>query len=266
MEWLVNNIADEAMGSIKPGKSLSENLEQLNQDHGYAFLNPEKHEEYILELVDFPISKNPARVFSWIERQLDILVSCGGNVTNSLKRKIVMKGLGKGINQKSVFVQNDFWFQCRGYLNMNPMEYEQVKKYCWKFWDSHRNPHQPIDETPFSPSKPQTQSNQVSGKRERPTCEYCQKYRKAISRTHSTEKCFYGDKPGRERVVSNDSSALNSAEYNSTPSSSSYFLTFHDTGCTPTSFFADKPINFVPKQGLVHTADKNQPPIQTLGH
>jgi hypothetical protein len=41
--------------------------------------------------------------------------------------------------------------------------------------------------------------------------------------------------------------------------SSSYFLTFHDTGCTPTSFFADKPSNFVSLKGSVHTADKNQP-------
>ena len=132
LEWTVNNVSDEAMGSIEPSNSLATNLNKLNQDHGYGFTNIEKFEATILEQVDFPITMNPRVVFIWIDKQTDILISCGGRVDDILKRKIVIKGLSAGVLPKSVFVQNDFWFGCRGQLNMNnDWKYEKVKEFVW---------------------------------------------------------------------------------------------------------------------------------------
>ena len=130
-----------------------------------------------------------------------------------------------GLNEKSVFQQSDFFFNCLGHIPMNSkLDYDAIKSYIWKFWDAHRNPNLTIDETVFVPgeAKPAAQVNHVSEKT-RPTCDYCKNHKKRLQKTHKTDKCFFGDKPGYDKLTDKEENT----------DSSSYFasLTFFDTGC-----------------------------------
>jgi hypothetical protein len=190
----MSNTADEALVAFDADLTVAQNLIKFKQTFGYGFLNPEKFEESIMNLVVFDVSRNPNQVFIWIDRQLDILKHCGGSISLSLKRKIIMKGLSAN-SQSSIFSQNDFWFTCRGHLNMNNnLEYDDLKEYVWKYWDAHRPGVMAIDDSPFQVSKrvshQPANANAVFNKRK--PCEYCSKHRKDLSRTHGTARCFTG--------------------------------------------------------------------------
>ena len=131
LEWLISNITDEAMGSVDPTKSVSQILVQLNKDHGHGYLDPENFKETTLDQVDFPINKNPKKVFFWIDKQLAILSSCGGTIDDVLTKKIVIRGLNASILVKSVFPQNELWFHCKGHIHMAnpPLSFQETKNY-----------------------------------------------------------------------------------------------------------------------------------------
>jgi len=146
---------------------------------------------------------------------------------------------------------------------MNPnWSYPEIKEYVNKYWDSHRNTTIPVDNSSFVPYEPKANqaegsANEVSKRTYNKTCDHCVKYkeRKFICHTHNTDKCFYGDNPGRTRLP----------EYQNKSDSTPYsFLTFHDSGSTPTSYFKDRPTNFVKKIGEVKTADSSH--VKTTGY
>jgi len=109
LKWMMTNISDEALGSFDPDMSVADNLVKINQDHGYGFLNPERHEEAINNLIAFDVTRNPATVFMWLDKQFDILSACDTAPEDKIKRRIVLKGLASNIHSKSVYSQDDFW-------------------------------------------------------------------------------------------------------------------------------------------------------------
>ena len=68
LKWMMMNIADDALGSFDPDMSVADNLTKINQDHGYGFLNPERHEEYINNMTTFDVRRNPSTVFMWLDK------------------------------------------------------------------------------------------------------------------------------------------------------------------------------------------------------
>ena len=92
-------------------------MEAINKEHGFGYLNPEMFEESIRNSVQFPIRQNPRTVFSWLEKQLSILDSSGGDNTDRLAKQLLIKGLSHGLKD-DVFKSFDFWFQRRGALKM----------------------------------------------------------------------------------------------------------------------------------------------------
>ena len=52
----------------------------------------------ILEIVDFPVNKDPNQVCLWLDKQLTILVACGGSIEDIFLRQVVENGLGFSSN------------------------------------------------------------------------------------------------------------------------------------------------------------------------
>ena len=256
LKWMMMNIADDALGSFNPDMNVSENLTKINQDHGYGFLNPERHEEHINNLIAFDVRRNPSTVFMWLDKQFDILSCCDTSPNDKFKRRTVLRGLASHIHNKSVFTQDDFWFRCRGDINMNQSwTYDEIKKYVNKYWDSHRNSSLLVDNNSFSPQEGKVDHKSYRASR---NCDYCSKYpeRNVIKGTHDTAKCHFGDNPGRIKLE----------QFTNKSSGTAYTSpTFHDSGSTPTSFFRDCPQNFVSKPGSVQTADSSSVPTTGYG-
>ncbi len=91
LKWIMSNTGDDALDAFDSDLTVSQNLIKFKQTFGYGFLNPAKFEESIINMVVFDVSRNHNQVFIWIDRQLDILTNCGGTISQSLKRKIIMK-------------------------------------------------------------------------------------------------------------------------------------------------------------------------------
>jgi histone deacetylase 1/2 len=131
-----------------------------------------------------------------------------------------------------------------------------------EYWEAHRNKRMDYDSSPFDPTKKFATSLQVKGGKK---CEFCSKHRKRISKSHNTESCFFGDTPGWSKtktanIAQNQINSHNGDDSNK-PESSSYPVClnvstpiFYDTGCTPTSYFKDKPANLMHFNGTVKTA------------
>jgi hypothetical protein len=110
------------------------------------------------------------------------------------------------------------------------------------------------------PGWKQNFSKPVANAAEQRPCEFCDKHNRfRIKHTHKTATCHFGDVAGWTKLpeFANDASKGNNQP-------SAYFASFWDSGCTPRSFFCDKPLGFVAEQGVVYTANKQ--PVKTLGH
>ena len=66
------------------------------------------------------------------------------------------------------------------------------------------------------------------------------------------ENCLYGDKPGWEKLANDNKTIENS-----------YFVTFHDSGSTPRSYFKDSPENCKKTTGYVQTAENKK--VEIIG-
>ena len=89
--------------------------------------------------------------------------------------------------------------------------------------------------------------------RQRKLCDWCKKNKRwKIQNSHVKENCFYGDKPGWEKLVSDNKTVENS-----------YFVAFHDSGSTPRSYFKDIPANCKKTTGFVQTADNKK--VEAVG-
>jgi hypothetical protein len=192
-----------------------------------------------------PVSKDPTQVFLWLDKQLDILRLCKGNADNTFIRQVLDTGLQCTMNPISVNIENsDFWYEMRGKINdLEDTEFDisKVKKALWKFWNSRRNKKIQVDDSKFHPTPKLAKAcNAEQSNKSQRKCEYCDKHRKRLSKSHNTDKCFYGE-------------ALLSGP------------TIYDTGCTPTSFFRDLPSKFVPANGWVKTAADQKVPTRGTG-
>ena len=264
-EWIINNISDDAIQAIDIEKNLVQNLEILNNSYGYCRLKPIAQQQKIIVLIEFQVSKDHAQVFLWLDKQLDILKACGGSIDELLLRRVFSAGLETTLNPNSVFESGDFWFNLRGSLNQcKKFELEEVKNAIWDFWESHRNKKVSVDVSSFDPSKKlasmqsANQAYKPSGKK----CDFCTKYRKRLSKSHDTESCFYGDVEGFKKMEPiGENKGLSS--YSSLIASTCSQI-FYDTGCTPCSYFKDKPTrNFRSIRGTVKTASNHS--VESLG-
>ena len=269
--WLLNNIADEAMQPFSVTATVQENLKLLNNAYGHGRLNPTSHQRYILDNIDFPVQKDPSQVFLWLDKQFEVLVSCGGMVTQDLLQRAILEGLTKSLNPKSVFDTGDFWFIIRGQLKLEreDWDYELIKSSIYDFWDAHRNPLIAIDQSSFNSNKKLVNPTSCAVKgdsTEKKRCEYCKKYRKKLSVGHDTSQCFFGDRPGWKKSVEvgNSNNVEGTNKVDDEPYSS-YSPIFHDSGSSPTSFFRDQPKKFIAKAGTVGTAGLGQKPTCTRG-
>jgi hypothetical protein len=108
-----------------------------------------------------------------------------------------------------------------------------------------------IDATPSS-FKVKFQANLSSGKKL--FCSLCKKHsRFKCMRSHVDNECKFGDINGY-------------TESNKDSSSYSFQASFHDTGCTPISFFKSAPSNITPYNGSVKTANKQAAKIVGIGN
>ena len=262
-EWVLNHITDEAIQPLDISKSLSDNLVLLNNAYGYGRLKPIAQQQKILDLIDFPVRKDPTRVFLWLEKEISILTACGGTADELFMRRAIMSGLEASVNSNSVFESGDFWFMLRGTLNLcTTFKYEDVKTMVCEYWEAHRNKRIEYDSSQFDPTKKAATSLQVKGNKK---CEFCTRHRKRISNSHDTANCFFGDKPGWNKTqvanLAQDQTAEKKDDDSNKSETSPYPAClnvsapiFYDTGCTPTSYFKDKPANLVHFEGSVKTA------------
>ena len=116
-EWVLNHISDEAIQPIDISKSLGENMALLNNAYGYGRLKPIIQQQKILDLIDFPIAKDPTAIFLWFEKEMAILEAFGGKADELFLRRAILTGLETTLQSNSVFESNDFWFNVRGAIN-----------------------------------------------------------------------------------------------------------------------------------------------------
>ena len=151
--------------------------------------------------------------------------------------------------------------------------FEDYKDYVYNFWDAHRNTSVTVNEDLFDPSTrkaPTPRANQVHGgerAKERRACTWCAKYkeRRYLAKGHNTDRCFFGDNPGKVRLDAQAGANNAQVEQEDNIPDSDYFSAFYDAGATPTSFFKDKPRNFQPVTGVVRTAGADQGGVVTKG-
>ena len=274
-EWLLNHIGDEAIQPLDISKKLATNLVLLNNAYGYGRLKPISQQQKILDLIDFPVQKDPTIVFLWLDKELSILKACGGTADELFLRRVIMAALETSLNPTSVFQTGDFWFNLRGSLNLSTtFKYEEIKTMICDYWEAHRNKKLPVDRSPFDPTKKVAASaNQVVKSSKK--CDYCLKFRKRLSKSHNTSDCYFGDNEGWKKIQkTNLANESNSDEVDSDSNkddSLSYSCMnvspiFYDTGCTPTSYFKDKPMNLKPYHGSVKTASNQKVEAKGVGN
>ena len=190
-----------------------------------------------------------------------ILGLCEGKADNTFLRQVLDTGLQCTMNRMSVTVENsDFWYEMRGKINdLEDSEFiwKTVKKSIWKFWNSRRNKGIQVDESKFDPTPKLAKAYNAQKANTYPgrKCDYCEKHRPKMSKSHNTDKCFFGDVKGTERLKSfNAEGNKDTSNYTALLSA----ITIYDTGCTPTSFFKDLPNKFVSRPGWVKTAADHQ--------
>ena len=204
---MIKNLSDEAISPIDISKPLKDILDKLNETFGYGNYQPVVQKQAILSLIEFPVSKDPTQVFLWLEKQLDILRLCKGNADNTFLRQVLDTGLQCTMNPISVNIENsDFWYEMRGKINdLEDTEFDisRVMKALWKFWNSRRNKKIQVDDSKFDPTPKLAKAyNAEQSNKSHRKCEYCAIHRKRLSKSHNTDKCFYGDVPGLERQKS----------------------------------------------------------------
>ena len=267
LEWLSENVADEALYPVDYSKSILENMKRLNLAYGRGREDPAILKAKIKVEIHFDVRKDPQAVFAWLENRLDELSECAGTmVTDETKKEIILQGLNCTV-EAGRYGERDFWFNCRGHINteMANKTSDEVATYICKFWHGYRTSQVDVEEGPFIPAIRNERAMQVSEankvqetrKFKKFECKHCinVKERKRIANTHPTEKC---------RFVK-DKSESNEVQQDNKTDDQAYSASYFDTGCTPHSYFKDKPENCVPIEGFVHTAGKGNKPNQVKG-
>lgn len=272
---MLNHISDEAIQPIDISKTLGENMVLLNNAHGYGRLKPIIQQQKIFDIIDFPIAKDPTTIFLWLEKEIAILEACGGKSDELFLRRAILTGLETTLQSNSVFESNDFWFNVRGAINLiKKFSYEEVKTLICDYWEAHRNRRMAVNRDPFDPTKKVAVSYQATGSgfKSNKKCDFCFKYRKRLAKSHKSGDCYYGDKEGWTKV--NQTDQTNFAQGDNKDDSSSYSglclnvsaPIVYDTGCTPLSYFKDKPSNLKPYTGSIKSASNHLVQAKGIGH
>jgi hypothetical protein len=195
MKWITDNISDEAINALDPSLEVEENLALLNRAYGYGRLRPIAQEKKILDLVEFPVNKDPNQGFLWLDKQFNILKLCAGTLDERFLRRVMETGLECSQNPNSFYDVGDFWAKVRGELNqLATFELESVKTQIWDHRECFRNKRVDYDKEPFNPIKKTAPKAFNIGKNSK--CEYCSKFRQRIAGGHTTDTCYFGDSPG----------------------------------------------------------------------
>ena len=124
---------------------------------------------------------------------------------NTFLRQLLDTGFQCTMNPDSVRIENsDFWYNMRGKINElddSEFNFAKIRNEVWKFWNARRNKRIKVDETKFDPTPKLASAFNAQNNHKK--CEVCDKYRKKISRSHTTDKCFFGDQPGFEKKIGN---------------------------------------------------------------
>jgi len=262
-EWLLDHIANSAMDEFDASLSISDALARLSKAYGLGGESVYDIMEETKQLLYFNPKYNPNSALLWLTKRFGMITAAGGTLSEADKVRALICGLD------DYKYHSQFWFQCRGNLNMlsedSTYTFEMAKTYLAKYWrafSTKEDKMNDIQDVSFY-QVGQRQSNRPSAneavqqKRKR-TCDYCSNPvngRLKVKGSHTTGNCFYGNVPGFNKANSNHVDGNKSSD-------SAYF---YDSGTTPISFTNEKPIEFIPKGGWVYTAGKNTPPIRTLG-
>ena len=150
-----------------------------------------------------------------------------------------------------MFEVGDFWFIVRGQLNsLKQFNLENVKNMIWEFWEAHRNK----DKAAPDSIKKLAAAYNLSGKKDKTRCDFCLKFMKKIANGHTTDYCFFGDKEGWDKINKSNLAESNKLDSQYQCLLSEKVRAFHDSGCTPTSYFLEKPVNLIKSQSLIKTA------------
>lgn len=266
--WLVKNISDSAINELDCSKSPFDIIAGLQSAFGMGCFSAKEQISLLRKNIVFPPTDNPNEVYRWLNGQVRIIEGIGGNVTNAELKEILLEGLTRSIENDP----KQFYQQCKSHLFINEGTYEtpdKIKEYIQKYWNSMVD-----DQTKFKLlSKTSAESNYV------PSANFATirgrqngANRPANRANRPARHCNICATAGRnERVFkSHDDKFCRNNAAPAALSASAFGVSenkegknYFDTGCTPTSFVKDRPLNIIQKKSAVLTASGSKVP--TLG-
>jgi len=282
-KWLHKRVGGSGLARqcFNVEKTIPEIIAAFNAEFGSGYADPDTLIEGIKEDIFFDSRSDPQLVFVWLDENLRAVNSALSSVENpnvvladEEYLLIILKGL------ENVARKTDFWKDVYGTIRQQKREKKAqtpayLRQLLINHWHDHSTPETILKHTcgstltklvrpPYaggaSDGNTQNLNNSQRNKKKYVNCSNKENGRIKVQGSHGTEKCYYGDKPGWDKVDGSQNSAHSASNDGNKPSEEY----FYDTGATPTSFVKDKPINFHPRIGSVQTA--NGISAKTLGH
>lgn len=263
-KWINENI-DHSLISFDATEPLKLIMESFHNSYGTLHLDPEAFKDYLKNTIYFDPALNPQATLNWLDDQLKLLTGRDAKITQEEYKRILLHGIGPRDLSKP---HEHFWFHLYGKMKCLPADRSKLRSAIWEYWSNYQSDIIKTAQSqatsarkPILPGVKPTSSH-VEGK----LCTHCKiNGREKVMKSHTFENCFFKEFkdsgfPRKETKKSTKSNA-NSVELNELVALLTEAIKnkateqyFHDTGCTPTSFTSNKPINFFTKPGSVGTA------------
>ena len=189
-------------------------LKTFNQEFGSGYADPDSLIDAIKEEIYFDSRKSPQVVFDWLADNLKAVNSAlsspaepNAELADDDYRLIILKGL------ENVSKKTQFWTKIDGELKQQKREKKtqtasQIQLMIINHWNDHSPPDIVLDQTVRTRLKPLGHgfAGGANGKEndcENDHCANCaneKNNRLQLQDTHSTANCWYGNKPGYERI------------------------------------------------------------------
>jgi hypothetical protein len=295
-KWLHKRIGNgPARKKFDPTKTIAQILLTLNTEFGSGYADPDVLIKAIKKEIYFDSRLDPQVVLSWLDDNLKSVNSALSATTPNQEladdeyRLIILEGL-ENVSEKTEFWKDPYGKIKRSKRNSETQTPLEIQKLLIDHWHDFSSPEVLLHQATSQQITPLRQvlrvpqvaarsssniasgssfnANNAKGSRNRESCENCSKAengRIKVCKSHKTSSCFYGDKPGWDKLNNASSnSAEGSVESGNKPLSQYSSLRFvYDTGATPKSFVTDMPNKFTHSKGIVSTA--NGSIIPTLG-
>lgn len=263
--WVNKNIHDRAINELDCSLPPFEMIQGLQRAFGAGYFSAKEQISLLRKNIVFPPQDNPNEVFRWLNYQIRVIEGAGGEVSEDQRIEILIEGLSKSIQNDP----KDFYKLCKSHIVMNATTFtssDATEKYIQAYWNSMVD-----DDTKFAILNFKSASDasyvpsanfakgrgsfkdEGRGSGTRKHCKTCSSNGRPerVVKSHDEKNCKW-----IEKSTALATSAAPAAE---NKTGKNYF----DTGCTPTSFVSDKPINFMATKGTVQTASGSK--IATLG-